>query len=67
MKSGLVFGTAAMLDGLINRIEEELNCEVTIVATGGLSKDIISHCEHNIIYNENLLLDGLKEIYNKNN
>lgn len=67
MKSGLVFGTAAMLDGLINRIEEELNCEVTIVATGGLSKDIISHCQHNIIYNENLLLDGLKEIYNKNN
>lgn len=67
MKSGLIFGTAAMLDGLINRIEDELKCEATIVATGGLSKDIVTHCEHNIIYNENLLLDGLKEIYNKNN
>lgn len=67
MKSGLVYGTAGMLDGLINRIEYELSSSATIVATGGLSKEIIPFCNHNIIYNENLLLDGLKEIYNKNN
>ncbi len=66
MKSGLVFGTAAMLDGLIDRIENELGESATIVATGGLSKEIITHCRRDIIYNENLLLDGLREIYEKN-
>ena len=67
MKSGLVFGTAAMLDGMLERIEDELNEPATIVATGGLSKEIIPHCKKEIIYNENLLLDGLREIYEKNN
>ena len=66
MKSGLIYGTAAMLDGLLNRITQELGKKPTIVATGGLSKDIIVHCEHDIIYNANLLLDGLREIYEKN-
>lgn len=67
MRSGLVFGTAAMLDGMIDRIEEELGEIATVVATGGLSREIISHCSHSIIYNENLLLDGLRIIYEKNN
>ena len=67
MQSGLVYGTAAMLDGLLEKIEEELGETPTFVATGGLSKDIITHCKKNIIYNENLLLDGLRAIYEKNN
>ncbi len=66
MKSGLIYGTAAMLDGLLDRITQELGEKPTIVATGGLSKDIIVHCENDIIYNANLLLDGLREIYEKN-
>ncbi len=66
MKSGLVFGTASMIDGLIDRITEELGETPTIVATGGLSKEIVTHCKNDIIYNENLLLDGLREIYEKN-
>ena len=66
MRSGLVLGTAAMLDGLIDRICEKLDEIPTVVATGGLSKDIITHCNNEILYNENLLLDGLKEIYEKN-
>lgn len=66
MKSGLIYGTAAMLDGLLDRISEELGEVPTVVATGGLSKDIIIHCKNNIIYNSNLLLDGLREIYEKN-
>lgn len=66
MKSGLIYGTAAMLDGLIDRITEELGEIPTIVATGGLSKDIIIYCKNDIIYNANLLLDGLREIYEKN-
>lgn len=67
MRSGLVYGTAAMLDGLIERIEQELGMPATVVATGGMSKEIIQHCKKSILYNENLLLDGLREIYEKNN
>lgn len=66
MRSGLVYGAAAMLDGLIDRIEDELGMSTTVVATGGLSKNIITHCRRRIIYNENLLLEGLREIYEKN-
>ncbi len=67
MRSGLVLGTAAMLDGMIDRITDSLGSDATVVATGGLSREIITHCRHSIIYNENLLLDGLRLIYEKNN
>ena len=67
MQSGLVYGTAAMLDGMLDIIEAELGETPTVVATGGLSKEIIALCDRNIIYNENLLLDGLRVIYEKNN
>lgn len=67
MQSGLVYGTAAMIDGLLDKIAEELGETPTAVATGGLSKEIITHCRSNIIYHENLLLDGLRAIYEKNN
>ncbi len=64
MQSGIVFGTAGMLDGLIKRISKELDEEnITVVATGGYSKTVIECCETEIIYDENLLLDGLREIY----
>lgn len=66
MQSGLVYGTAAMLDGILEKITDELGEKPTVVATGGLSKEIITHCKNNIIYNENLLLEGLRVIYEKN-
>ena len=63
IQSGVVFGTAAMLDGLIRRISNELSLEnATVVATGGYSRGIIPCCETEIIYDENLILDGLREI-----
>lgn len=63
IQSGVVFGTASMLDGLIRRISNELSLEnATVVATGGYSKGIIPCCETEIIYDENLILDGLREI-----
>ncbi len=65
MKSGAVLGNVSMLDGMLGRIEKELGEKVTTIATGGLSKYIIPFCEHKIIYEENLLLDGLWIIYNK--
>ena len=67
MQSGIVYGTAAMLDGMIDRIEDELGETATVVATGGLAREVISYCKRDIIYNENLLLDGLRHIYEKNN
>lgn len=67
MQSGIVYGTAAMLDGMIERIEEELGESATVVATGGLAREVITYCKRDIIYNENLLLDGLRHIYEKNN
>lgn len=68
MKSGIVFGTAAMLDGLTKRIEKDFGKKVkSTVATGGLSKEIVEHCEREIIYDENLILDGLKYIYEEEN
>jgi len=66
MQSGIVYGTAAMLDGLIRRIKKELGeNDVTVVATGGYSKTVSECCETKMIYDENLLLDGLRVIYEK--
>ncbi len=66
MKSGLVFGNAAMVDGMIDRIESEMGAVATVVATGGLSEEIVKNCQHSIIHNGNLLLEGLYLLYLKN-
>lgn len=66
MQAGLVFGTASMIDGLIARIEIELGSSTTVVATGGRAAQIINFCEKEILLDDNLLLDGLIYIYNKN-
>ena len=66
IKSGLLYGNAGTLDGLIDRINEELNENCTVVATGGLSTVIVPLCKHEIIIDEDLLLKGLMKIYEKN-
>lgn len=66
MQSGLIYGNAAMLDGMIERIEEELGEKASVVATGGLSASIVPHCKQKIVIDDNLLLDGLRIIYYKN-
>ncbi len=66
MKSGLVIGAASMIDGIIKRMEKELGLKATVVATGGLAPEVIGFCEHEILLDDNLLLDGLKIIYEKN-
>jgi type III pantothenate kinase len=66
MQSGVIYGNAAMVDGVVERIEEELGTGVTVIATGGWSGKIIPHCRHEIIRDENLLLKGLLVIYKKN-
>ena len=66
MKSGILYGNAAAVDGIIDRIEEELGKKVTAIATGGMSGKIIPHCKRKIIQDEDLLLKGLLVIYEKN-
>lgn len=66
MKSGILYGNAAAVDGIIDRIEEELGQKVTAIATGGMSGKIIPHCKRKIIQDEDLLLKGLLVIYEKN-
>ncbi len=63
MKSGIIFGHAACLDGMIERIEDELGYRCTILATGGLAGTIIPHCKRAVTIDEELLLKGLKIIY----
>lgn len=66
MKSGTILGNACMMDGMIERMEEELGEPATVVATGGLAQFIIPHCRRKIIYDDFLLLKGLGIIYKKN-
>ena len=66
MKSGILYGNADAVDGIIDRIEEELGKKVTAIATGGMSGKIIPHCKRKIIQDEDLLLKGLLVIYEKN-
>lgn len=66
MRSGMMYGTAAMIDGIIERIEEELGHKTTIVATGGLARFITPLCKREIILERDLLLKGLNIIYKKN-
>ena len=66
MRSGIIYGNAAMIDGLIDRVEDELGEKLTVIATGGLARTVISHCRHKIIYDEDLLIKGLIIIYYRN-
>lgn len=66
MQSGIVNGNAAMIDGMIERVEDELGMPVTAVATGGISQFIIPHCKRKVIHDEDMLLKGLYLLYKKN-
>lgn len=66
MKSGLVIASAAGIDGMIDRMWEELGYETLILATGGLASIVIPQCRHDIIIDDGLLLKGLKILYDMN-
>ena len=67
MKSGLLYSNAAALDGIVERIEEELGQKTTVIATGGLAKKVIPYCKREVILDDDLLLKGLYILYEKNN
>ncbi len=67
MQSGVVLGTAAMIDGILDRFADELGEPASIIATGGLSYFLSSVCKREITHDRHLILKGLKAIYEKNN
>ncbi|MDD4850198.1 MAG: type III pantothenate kinase [Gemmiger sp.] len=66
LNNGAMYGTAAMLDGLADRVEAELGAPLTVVATGGLAPYITPCCKRKIQYDANLLFKGLAILYQKN-
>ena len=66
LRSGAILGAAAMVDGMIDRLEESLGKPVPVVATGGLSGCVTPHCRRRIIRDEWLLLRGLAVMYQAN-
>ena len=66
MRSGIMMGTASMLDGMIERMEEELGYSTTVIATGGIAKFIVPLCRREIIYDKDLLIKGLAALYRDN-
>ena len=66
MRSGLLLGSAAMLDGMVERIEEELGYPAKVVATGGLAKFIVPLCRREMLTDDSLLLKGLDLLYRRN-
>lgn len=66
MRSGIMLGAAAMLDGMIERMEEELGYATTVVATGGIARFVVPLCKRKIHYDKDLLLKGLDILYREN-
>lgn len=66
MQSGIILGTAAMIDGLLDRFTDELGTPASVIATGGLSSFIAPVCKHKLQLDPNLILTGLWTIYEKN-
>ena len=66
MKSGVIFGHASMMDGMIDRINAEVGEELPVIVTGGYASVIAPHCNHKMTVDDYLVLKGLNLIYLKN-
>ncbi len=66
MRSGIMMGTACMLDGMVQRMEEELGYQTTVIATGGIGKFVTPMCRTPMIYDKDLLVKGLAVLYQDN-
>ena len=66
MRSGVMYGAAAMIDGMIERVEEELGSSTTVGATGGMAQFVCPLCKREIMLERDLLLKGLNILYKKN-
>ncbi|MBQ0070363.1 MAG: type III pantothenate kinase [Spirochaetales bacterium] len=66
MEVGSVLGAACMIDGLVDRFEQELGMKVTLVITGGLARTVEALCHHDHIYDPDLLAKGMGYLYDRN-
>ena len=66
MRSGIMLGTACMLDGMVERMEAELGSKTTVIATGGIAKFIVPMCKTPMIYDKDLIIKGLAALYRDN-
>lgn len=66
MRSGIMMGSACMLEGMVQRMEEELGTKATVVVTGGIAKFIVPMCRTPMIYDKDLLIRGLVALYREN-
>jgi len=66
MRSGIMIGTACMLDGMVERFEQELGKKTTVIATGGIAKFIVPLCKTPMVYDKDLLIKGLAALYRDN-
>lgn len=66
MRSGVIYGNASMIDGMIDRIFAE-NGEMQVIVTGSQAHLVTPYINHAFISDEHLVLRGLKMIFDKNN
>jgi len=66
IRAGAVVGTACMIDGMIEKFEKEIGQKCSVVATGGIAPMIVKNCTHDIILKDDLILEGLRIIFEKN-
>ena len=66
MRSGIMMGNAAMIDGMVERMEAELGYKTTVIATGGIARFVTPMCKTPIIYDKDLLVKGLATLYREN-
>ena len=66
MRSGVMLAHACMIDGMVERMEAELGCKTTVVATGGIARFVLPMCRTSILYDKDLLLKGLAFLYAEN-
>lgn len=66
MRSGIMLGAAAMIDGLVARMEAELGYKTTVIMTGGIAKFVAPLCKTPVIYDRDLILKGLTALYREN-
>jgi type III pantothenate kinase len=66
IQSGLLYGHAGLVDGIVDRIVDEMEGSPAVVATGGLASTIVPHCRTVDRVDETLTLDGLRMIYEMN-
>lgn len=66
MRSGIMMGAACMLDGMIQRMEEELGYKTKVLITGGIARFVAPMCRHEMTYDKDLLVKGLAALYREN-